>query len=90
MFIAPSTPPPAKGPLNPIILADSRAIRSIVGMLLSRAGLSQVQAAERLGVSKQAINNVMRGLTVNPTLWWVAKLAHVCGARLVLEFPDGR
>lgn len=89
-FIAPSQPHPAHQTISPIILADGRAIRGIVSMLLSKAGLSQVEASVRLGMSKQAINNVVRGRTKSPTLAWLAKLAQICGARLVLEFPDGR
>jgi transcriptional regulator with XRE-family HTH domain len=52
-----------------------------------RAGLSQAELAERLGVSQQAVGRAER-VDSNPTVALMDRWARGCGCRFELSFAD--
>lgn len=69
------------------VILDGKAIAALVDQLLTRAGLSQAEVCRRLGVHPTSFNQYRIGRRVKPSLWWIVRLANVCGARIVVEFP---
>lgn len=60
----------------------------VIQMILERAGLSQSEVARRLGIRQQSISQYQTARRANPSLIWVARLAEICGARLIVEWPS--
>ena len=67
------------------VIADDRAVVYLVEQLILKSGLSQSELARRLGIRLQSLNQYRR--RKRPGVIWLAKLAEVCGGRLVVEFP---
>ena len=85
-------------PLNPsqsatprnrlsVVVSDDRIILSLVGELLARSGMSDAEIAERLGVKRQSISQYRYGRRTTPSVRWLARLAELTGARLLIEWP---
>lgn len=76
-------PPPSSA----IVLADDRAITGVISVLLERSGMPAAQVAAQMGVKPQSLNQYKIGRRLKPSARWLAKLAQVCGGRLVVELP---
>lgn len=79
------TPPDRKSIL--VAVDDYRATIALIDELLERAGLTQAEVARRLGITKQGVHQYRSLRRARPSVQWMAKLAQVCGGRLVVEFP---
>ena len=64
-------------------------VGSTVRAARRRAGLSQVELAERTGMTQPAIARLERGL-VSPTVVTLDRVARALGAELVVDFEPGR
>lgn len=71
-----------------IIVEDDRAIQRLIETLLDRSGLTQSELARRLGITFQSLNQYKYLRRKRPSVQWFTRLAHACGARVVLEFPS--
>ena len=71
-----------------VVLLDDRAIGAVVDQIMARAGLSQAEVCRRLGIHPTSFNQYRLGRRVRPSLWWVVRLAEVCGARVYVEYPS--
>lgn len=76
-------------PLTPLV-ADERAIGHLLGLLMSRSGLSTNEVARRLGVTPNSVRQYLKGRRCKPSLIWFIKLVEVCGGRVNLETPERR
>ena len=86
--LLPSTSAPQEGPSRAVVLQDDKAIMHLIELLVSRAGISQREIAKRIGIKPQSLNQYMIFRRRRPSVQWLARLAGVCGGRLVLEFPE--
>lgn len=75
--------------LTPVI-CDERAIARLLGTLLQKGGLSNHEAARRLGVTYNAVSQYLNGRRCKPSLLWFLRFCDLCGARVYLEFPTKR
>lgn len=71
-----------------VVLSDERAVQRLVELLLEKAGLSQAEAARRMGIASQSLNQYKISRRARPSLQWLARLAEVCGAKIIVEFPN--
>jgi len=71
-----------------VIQSDPRGIPRLIEVILSRAGMPAAEVARRLGIQPQALNQYRTGRRINPSVLWLARLAAVCGGRVVVEFPE--
>lgn len=76
-------------PLTPLV-CDERAIARLLEMIIQRGGLSTNEVAKRMGVTQNAVRQYIRGRRNRPSLIWFIRLAELCGARVVIEFPSKR
>ena len=86
-FVGPSSNYPTTSNLATVLL-DHRAIVALIDQLLARAGFSQAEACRRLGINPTSFNQYRLGRRQKPSLWWVVRLAEVCGAKVLVEFPS--
>ena len=86
-FVAPSSHQSEVSNLAPVLL-DNRAIVALIDQLLARAGLSQAEACRRLGITPSSFNQYRLGRRQKPSMWWMVRLAQVCGARMFVEYPS--
>lgn len=75
--------------LTPLV-CDERAISRLLELILIRGGLSINEAARRLDVAPSSVRQYIRGRRKRPSLQWFIRLAELCGAKVVIEFPKGR
>jgi hypothetical protein len=80
-------------PLGPAshlpVIRDERVIQQLLLILLNRAGMAPRDAANVLGIRENAIRQYLQGRR-SPGLFWFIRFAELCGARVVLEWPEGR
>lgn len=76
-------------PITPLV-ADERSIGHLLGILMSRSGLTTNEVARRLGVTPNAVRQYLKGRRCKPSLIWFIKLVEVCGGRINLEMPERR
>jgi transcriptional regulator with XRE-family HTH domain len=92
-----------EGEEDPVYLAESLALELSIDVYrqMKEAGLNQARFAERLGVSKPYVSQVLQGKT-NMTILTLAKIAKALGSdlritlkprgddarRTILEFPE--
>lgn len=86
IFISPSSNHSSSSNLAAVVLDDT-AIAKLIDSLLTRAGLSQAEVCRRLGITPSSFNQYRLGRRVRPSLWWVVRLAEVCGAKVWVEYP---
>ena len=67
------------------MVADDRAVIYLIDQLIARSGLSKSEIARRLGIKLQSLNQYSR--RTRPGVIWLARLAEVCGGRVIVEFP---
>lgn len=70
------------------IPGDAGLFPSLINLLLARSGLSQAEVARRLAQTDQSLHQYRSGVRANPSLRWFLRLAHVCGAKVLVEFPQ--
>lgn len=73
--------------LTPVI-CDERAISTLLEVLLSRSGVSISEIARRMGCTTQVIRQYLHGRRSKPSLLWFVRLASLCGAEVVIKFPQ--
>jgi hypothetical protein len=73
--------------LTPVV-CDERAISRLLGSILSRAGLTTIDIAMKMGVTPQSVRQYLAGRRCRPGLLWFIKFAELAGARVVLEWPE--
>lgn len=78
--IRPSTP-------LAFIVGDESGISYLINEMLRHSGLTQAEAARRMGIPDSTIQQYRSMRRRKPSLVWISRLAAVCGARFVLEFP---
>lgn len=86
--LVPSTSTALPAPTTAVVISDDAAIAGLINMLLKRAGLTNAEAARRMGNSSQALSQYRRMRRTRPSIQWFARLAEICGARFYLEFPS--
>lgn len=69
------------------VVLDDQGIPKLLGNLIKNAGLTPVQFADQLGVSRQAINTYLCGARPNPTMRTLVRLLEALGAKIIIEFP---
>lgn len=80
-------PPPLDVPRSGRAGVDASAIRQLIALLLTRSGLTQAEVARRMALADQSLQQYKSGVRANPSLRWFLRLAHVCGAQVLVEFP---
>lgn len=83
--LIPSTQNVRPGPRHLAVIADDKAIGALIDALIEKSGMSQNEIARRLGVAYQTVQQRRRAK--RPSLIWIARLAEVCGARIIIELP---
>ncbi len=93
------TPLPGSGSFNPgsiphspatsltPVVCDERAISRLLGSILSKAGLTTLDMAQRMGVAHPSVRQYLNGRRCRPSLMWFIRFAELAGARVVLEWP---
>lgn len=77
-----------------VVVPDHTAIKTLFREMKHRAHLSDQEIGKRMGCSHQAVNEVSNGLNKlseqrrRVSVIWMARYAMVCGARLIVEFPE--
>ena len=87
----PSSHVPASHSPTRIVVGDNDvSVKASIKALVARAGLSQAEISRRMGVTIQSIHQYLgpSDKRVRPSIQWVARLAEVCGGRVVLELPS--
>lgn len=79
--------PTARQATSVVLLDDENALAALIDQLLMRSGLSQREVCRRLGISESNFNQYRLKRRVKPSVWWLNRLAQVCGARLLIEWP---
>ena len=70
-----------------IVLSHDKSVRVLIDELLRRSGLTQSEAARRLGINRSTIQKYRDGRVKRPSFAWFVRLAEVCGARVCVDFP---
>lgn len=70
------------------VVDDDHTISFLLEELLDRSGLTFNDLANRLGITPQSLHQYRSGVRTNPGIKWLAKVANVCGAKLIVEFPN--
>lgn len=71
-----------------VIPDDPALFKELINILLAHSGLTQSEAARRIGVEPQSVHQYRSGIRANPSLRWFMHFARVCGAQVTIEFPD--
>lgn len=92
MTILPVKPPTSPTHLHPsdsvaFVSSDKLAVGKLIRMILERAAIPQTEIAKRMGIVPQSLNQYVLGRRANPSILWLARLAEMCGARIVIEWP---
>lgn len=77
-------------PTIAVVLPDPKRVNRLVEEIIERAGMSQAEVARRLGITPQSLNQYFTHRRERPSIIWIARLAEVCGARLLVEFPRAK
>lgn len=67
------------------VVADDRAIHSLIEAMITKSGLSQSEVARRLGIKIQSLAQYKR--VRKPSLIWLVRLAEVTGCKVYVELP---
>ena len=81
--------PPRRATIVPLI-GTPESVAELARLLLNHAGLSQREAASRMGIKTASLAQYLhrkRGARY-VSIQWLLRLTHVCGARMVLELPE--
>jgi antitoxin HicB len=69
---------------------EARAIKKVVVALLEKAGMTQVELAERLQTSRTQVRRLLDPANTSITLSTLQRAAEVTGHRLVIGFEPAR
>ena len=69
---------------------EARAIKKVVVALLEKAGMTQVELAERLQTSRTQVRRLLDPANTSITLSTLQRAADVTGHRLVIGFEPAR
>lgn len=69
------------------VTADEESIIALIDQLLNRSGLSQRELSKRIGIDERNLSQYRHFRRRRPSVWWLARLATACGARLWIEWP---
>lgn len=75
-----------KASRRPVLLSGEDAGRLVIHAIRQETGLSLRQIAERVGVSRQAIESYQYRHR-NPSIRWLGRVVEAVGGRVVIEFP---
>jgi len=84
----PSSAASSSSPNLAVLGQDPRSVQRLIELLIERSGTPQAELARRMGITLQSLNQYVRGRRQRPSLIWLARLAELCGARIVVEFPS--
>jgi len=68
-------------------VGDRKAITAAIEEIMLRSGLGTSDIARQLGINRQSIGQYKWGKRNNPTIEWMIRLVHICGGKIVIEFP---
>jgi len=68
-------------------VGDRKAITTAIEEIMLRSGLGISDIARQLGINRQSIGQYKWGKRNNPTIEWMIRLVHICGGKIVIEFP---
>lgn len=66
---------------------DPDGVHVIIERLIAESGLTQSEIARRMGISKQSVSQYVQLRRKRPSIIWLARLALVCGSRILVEAP---
>jgi predicted transcriptional regulator len=70
------------------VISDDRVISRLLETVLYRAGITQKEAADRLGINPATIRQYIGARSTRPGLRWFVKFVEACGGRVYLQFPE--
>ena len=84
-----SPPTPGRVDNHPrvVVINEFRALFQLVALIVARSGMSQSEIARHLGIKVQSLNQYSKQRRMNPSVAWLSRLANLCGARIVVEWP---
>lgn len=69
------------------LIADRKTFPRFLRRMLESAGFSQNALAAEMGISKQAVWQLVNGYRVNPSFELILRYAAACGCRILIEYP---
>ena len=69
---------------------NSTATRGLLVEIFRSSGLSLNKLAKTLGVSRQSLQQYLRGARVKPSALWLVQFALACGGAVQVQLKDGR
>jgi len=73
-----------------VIIPDHKAVTQAVRAMVKSSGVSHRELAKRLGISYSSIQQYLSGRRMkSPSIEWLARVAAVCDARIVVELAIG-
>lgn len=90
LSVLPSVLPhlPADRSYRAYVVSNDQIVNVIVRMIVERSGMKPSDIARRMDIQEQSLNQYRSGRRLRPTIQWLTRLAEVCGARIVVEWPD--
>ena len=76
------------GPRKLVVTGDAKIIAAIIDRLVAHSRQRPADLAAQLGIQRQSLGQYIIGRRSNPSAGWLARLAEVCHARLVIELID--
>lgn len=70
-----------------VVTSSRESVTNMLGLIVERSGMSQAEIARQMGIRPQSLNQYLTSRRSNPAMTWLARLAEVVGARLVVEWP---
>ena len=71
-----------------LVLREASNLAKVVEELLERADLSQTAASKQLGITRQSLHQYVVSRRTSPSVQWLARLCNLCGAKLIVEWPQ--
>lgn len=88
-ILMPSKTPTMNRPYRAVIIPDPVAVQNLIELLIIRSGANNSEVARMMGVKVQSLNQYRSLKRRRPSIQWLCRLAHACGARIVIEWGDG-
>ncbi len=71
-----------------VVTADPALITTVLQLLVERSGMTQAEISRQMAIAPQSLNQYLISRRSNPSALWLARLAELVGARLLIEFPS--
>lgn len=68
------------------VVGDHKAIAALAEDLLGSIGITQAEAARRLGIKPQSLSQYFRYKRIRPSVQWLCRLVELVGGRIYVEF----